>query len=59
MEKISRNLEIGDLVILISKNPVRSAWSIGLVIETHPSVDGVVRSVKIQTPNSEFVRPSA
>ena len=55
----SRNLEIGDLVILVSKNPVRSAWSTGRVIETYPSVDGVVRSVKVKTTNNEFVRPTA
>ena len=30
----SRDLEIGDLVILVSKNPVRSAWATGRVIET-------------------------
>ena len=55
----SRNLEIGDLVILVSKNPVCSAWSSGRVIETYPSVDGVVRSVKVKTPISKFVRPTA
>ena len=46
----SRNLEIEDLVILVSKNPVRSAWSTGRVIKAYPVVDGVVRSVKVKTP---------
>ena len=55
----SRNLEIGDLVILVSKNLVRSAWSTGRVTETYPSVDGVVRSVKVKTPSKEFVGPTA
>ena len=55
----SGNLEIGDLVILVSKNPVCSAWSTGRVIEIYPGVDGVVRSVKVKTPNNEFVRPTA
>ena len=55
----SRNLEIGDLVILASKNPVCSTWSTGHLIETYPGVGGVVRSVKVKTPNKEFVRPTA
>ena len=55
----SQNLQIGDLVILVSKNPVRSAWSTGRAIEIYPGDDGVVRSVKVKTPNNEFVRPTA
>ena len=55
----SRNLEIGDLVILVSKNLARSAWSTGRVTETYPSVDGAVRSVKVKTPSKEFVGPTA
>ena len=48
----SRNLEIEDVVILVSKNLVRSAWSTGSVIKTYPVVDGVVRSVKVKTPTN-------
>ena len=55
----SRDLEIGDLVILVSKNPVRSAWATSFVIETYSGVDGDVRSVKVKTPNNKFVRPTA
>ena len=55
----SQNLENGDLVILVSKNPACSAWSTVRVIETYLGVDGVVRSVKVRTPNSKFVRPTA
>ena len=47
----SLNLKIGDLVILVSKNPVCSAWSTGRVIETYPGVDGVVGSVQVKTTN--------
>ena len=54
----SQNLENGDLAILVSKNPVCSAWSTGHVIETILGVDGVVRSV-VRTPSSEFVKPTA
>lgn len=41
------------------KNAVRSVWSTGPVIETYHGVDGVVRSVKVKTPNDEFVGPVA
>ena len=43
----------------MSKNPVRSAWSTCHVSEIYPSVDGVVRSLKVKTPNNEFVRHTA
>ena len=55
----SQNLEIGDLVILVSKIPIHSTWSTGCAIKTYSSVDGVVKSLKVKTPNSEFVRPTA
>ena len=41
------------------KNPVCSAWSTDHVIETYPGVDGVVRLVKVKTPNNKLVRPTA
>ena len=31
----------------------------GDLVETYLGVDGVVRSVKVRTPNSKFVRPTA
>ena len=55
----SRNLEIGNLIILVSKNLVCSACSTGPIIEIYPGVDGVVSSVKVKTPSNEFVRPTA
>ena len=48
----SRNLEIEDLVILVSKNPVLSAWSAGRVIETYPTVELLDQGkLKYQTSN--------
>ena len=48
----SRNLEIEDLVILVSKNPVLSAWSTGRVIETYPTVELLDQGkLKYQTSN--------
>ena len=31
---------------------------IGLLAETLPGQDGVVRTVKVKTPNNEFIRPA-
>ena len=53
------NLEIGYLVILVSKSPVHSAWWTGHVAEIYPGVDGVVWSMKVKIPNNKFVRPTA
>ena len=37
------NLEIRDLVIIVSKKSVRSTWSTGHVTKIYPVVDGVVQ----------------
>ena len=29
------------------------------ITEFYPGVDGVIRSVKVKTPNNKFVRPTA
>ena len=40
MDKSTQNLEVGDLVMLFSKNLVCSLWYTGRVIEIHPGKDG-------------------
>ena len=53
----SRNLEIGDLVMLSVDHTPRSHWPLGRIVEVYPDKDGIVRSVKVKTPNSELIRP--
>ena len=55
----TRNLKIGDLVILSIDNSPQSHWPLGRVIDIYPGNDGIVCSVKIKTPNTELIRPSA
>ena len=34
-----------------------SYWPLGRIIEVYPDKDGMVRSVKVKTRNSELIRP--
>ena len=57
------NIEVGDFVIILEpglkgKTAPRSTWKKGVVTKTHPSHDGLVRSVTIRDANhQELVRP--
>ena len=54
----SRNLQVGDLVMLSVDHTPRSHWPLGRIVELYPGKDDIVRSVKVKTPYSEFMRPS-
>ena len=43
-----RNLEKGDLVLIIDERVARNVWSLGQVIEVHPGGDGQVRPPRLQ-----------
>ena len=49
------NLRKGDLVLEIEPTP-RRTWKMGLVLETYPGEDGLVRKVKIKTATSVYDR---
>ena len=53
----NRNFKIEDLVITNESNFPRSYWPLGRTIETFPGQDGVVCTVKVKSPNNEFIRP--
>ena len=55
-----RNVEVGDLVLIIEPNTPRGQWPLGQVLETYPDKrDNVVRVVKVKAANhpKPFVRP--
>ena len=54
----NRNFIIGDLVIINESNVPRSYWPLGRIIDVFPGRDGVVRTVKVKTPNNELIRPA-
>lgn len=55
--RAERNIAVGDLVLLKIDNVPPGIWPVARVMEVYPGADGFVRSVKIKTPTSEFVRP--
>jgi len=56
--RIQRNFKVNDLVLLQTDNTPRAFWPLGRVVEVHISKDGLVRSVKLQLPNSILTRPT-
>ena len=56
--KQHRNFAVGDVVLILDDKTPRSSRPIGRVLEVHVnSNDGLVRSVKLKTRNSELIRP--
>jgi hypothetical protein len=55
--KSARNIEVGDVVILMDDNTPRNTWPLGRVTEAFPGSDGLVRSVVIKTKSAVLTRP--
>ena len=45
--KSCRNLEIGDIVLLMDEGEIRSNWKLGRVTNIYPDEAGLVRSVEL------------
>jgi len=56
--KVQRNFQVNDIVIIQSDDISRSFWPLARIIEVFPGKDGIIRSVKLKTSNSILVRPS-
>ena len=52
-----KNLEVDDIVLLVSPDSHRAHWPLGRVIEVYPGKDGQVCSVKLQVGDKQLVRP--
>ena len=55
--KEQRNIEVGDLVLVIDKDMPRGKWKLGRIQETYPGDDGHVRAVQVKTPTGVYTRP--
>jgi hypothetical protein len=55
--KIQRNIQVGDLVLVKDDNLARCNWSMARVLSTVKDSKAVVRSVKLKTQSSELCRP--
>ena len=53
----SKNVHVGDMVMVLEDSTLRGKWSIGRVIKTLPGKDDVVRKVEVKTKNGQYVRP--
>ena len=52
-----RDLQIGEVVLVVSPDTARGNWPLGRIIEVYPRQDGRVRVAKIQVGQSTVVRP--
>lgn len=54
----SKNLEIGDLVVLEEPNSPPLMWPLGRISAVFPGRDGVVRRALVKTSSGTFERPA-
>ncbi len=50
------NLRVGTPVLVLSAEPLKREWTLGLVTEVHQGSDGYVRSATVKTPTAELRR---
>ena len=53
----TRNVSVGDYVIIADPNAVRGKWTTGRVTQTFPGEDGLVRNVKVRTASGSYMCP--
>ena len=52
-----RNIQVGDIVLIVEPNVPRGQWPIGVVVDIHKSSDGYVRSAEVRTATTTKIRP--
>ena len=52
-----RNVQEGDLVLVLERQLARNEWPVGRVTDVRTGADGLVRSARIRVKDSELVRP--
>jgi hypothetical protein len=57
--KSRKNLQIGDMVLVVDPRNRRGEWPLGRIVETFPAPDGVVRVARVKTSSGESIRPVA
>lgn len=57
LSRAKRNLEPGDVVLIVDSSSPRHSWLMGRVVQTLPDCSGTVRRVKIQTKTNVLERP--
>ncbi|XP_026115567.1 uncharacterized protein LOC113094113 [Carassius auratus] len=54
-----RNLQIGDIVMIVDSQLPRALWPVGKITEVHPGADDRVRSATVQVEKRMYTRPVA
>ena len=54
---MQRNIQVGDLILLMQENTPRGLWPLGIIVEVMNGRDGLVRSVRVRTSATTLVRP--
>ena len=54
---VERNIQVDDVVLVMSPKTPRGHWPLGRIIEVYPGKDGHVRVAKVQVGKEEFLRP--
>lgn len=55
--KAKKNINPGDVVLVVSPNTPRGQWPLGRILEVYPGRDGHVRSVRLQVGDKQYLRP--
>ena len=55
----SRNIAVGDIVILQESGTIPTRWPLARVVDTHPGRDDLVRVVTVKTPHGTYRRPAS
>ena len=55
--EMQRNIQVGDLILLMQENTPRGLWPLGIIVEVMNGRDGLVRSVRVRTSATTLVRP--
>ena len=55
--KSQRDVQIGDVMIVISPDTPRGNWPLGRVLDVYPGKDGHVRVAKLQVGSGTLTRP--
>ena len=53
----SRNLQVGDVVLLQEDNLIPTKWPLGCIVNTYPGKDEIVRVVDVKTSRGIYKRP--
>lgn len=53
----SRNVRVGDFVIVAETNAVRGKWLMGKVVQVFPGKDGLERNVQVKVATGTYTRP--